>query len=279
MKSFAGRILLKEFNVNKDFLEVKQMYNKEELTKPFFFQGGEIGILLVHGFSACPVDMQPLGEKLNSFGYTTCAPLLSGHGLTPEEMRKTSWKDWVRSADQALEHLKETSGKVIAVGHSMGGLIALSLASQGKLNSVISINAPIVYRERGLHFVDRLLGKQEYIEKPKRDSEISINREGLPHFSYTKVPVECVVSLNKAITPVQNELRKIKCPSLIIQSLEDKAIHPRSGRMIEKSITNCPKDVIYWAKEDHYLTLSSQRNELAERIHSFLIKHNLSVSS
>lgn len=63
------------------------MYRKEELVKPFSLQGGNIGILLIHGFTACPIDLKPLGEILNSFGYTVYAPLLAGHGRTPEEMR------------------------------------------------------------------------------------------------------------------------------------------------------------------------------------------------
>lgn len=257
----------------------EELINKEELIRPFFFQGGSIGILLVHGFTACPVDLKPLGEKLHSFGYTVYGPILAGHGLTPEEMRSTSWKDWEGSADGALVRLKETCSKVVAVGHSMGGLIVLSLAAQHKLNGVVSINAPIIYSQRELHFAERLLGKQEYLEKPHKESEISVNKEGLPHFSYTKVPLECLVSLNQAITPVQNELRRIECPALIVQALDDKMVHPRSGRMIEKSIKSRQKDVIYWAREDHYLILSPERDKLAEKIRIFLLKNNLLFSS
>lgn len=253
------------------------MYQKEELVKPFIFSGGKTGILLIHGFTACPIDLKPLGERFQALGYSVSAPLLSGHGLTPEEMRNTSWKDWQASADQAMTALKTTCSRVIAIGHSMGGLIALSLAAQGKVDGVVSINAPIIYSQRELHFADRLLGMQEYVDKPNKETEISVNKEGLPHFSYLKVPVECFVSLNKAITPVQNELRKIKCPALIVQSLGDNTVHPRSGRMIEKSISHRQKDVIYWAKQDHYLPLSSERDRLADKIHQFLMKYNLSV--
>lgn len=252
------------------------MYNKEELVKPFFLQGGKIGIVLVHGFTACPIDMKPLADILHTtYGYTIAAPLLEGHGLSPEEFINTSWKDWVRSGKQAIDRLRYECEKVIGIGHSMGGLITLHLASEGKLDGVVSINAPIIFCDRNLHFADRLLGKQDYVEKPNKESEISVNKEGLPHFSYTKVPVTCFVSLNKAITPVQNELRKIECPAMVVQSLEDKTVHPRSGRMIEKSIRHRKKDVIYWAKEDHYLPLGPQRNKLAEKIQFFLLKHKL----
>lgn len=252
------------------------MYIKEELIKPFYFDGGKVGIVLIHGFTACPIDMKPLGEALNTYGYTIAAPLLAGHGLTPEELKNTSWYDWVDSASEAVKALRERCEKVIAVGHSMGGLIALSLAAESKLDGVVSINSPIIYSDRNFHFADRLLGKQEYLDKENKQTEISVNREGLPHYSYIKVPVNSFVSFNKAITPVQNELGKIECPALVVQSLEDKMVDPKSGRMIEKSIKHRHKDVIYWAKEDHYIILSAQRNKLADKIQVFLMKNKLS---
>jgi carboxylesterase len=76
---------------------------------------------------------------------------------------------------------------------------------------------------------------------------------------------------------VQRELAKIHCPALIIQGLEDKTVHPRSARMIEKSIKNRQKDVIYWAKEDHYLILGRERQKLADKIKLFLSKYGLAV--
>lgn len=251
-------------------------YSKEELIEPIFFSGGKIGIVLIHGFTACPTDMRPLAEKLHyAYGYTVLAPLLKGHGLSPEEMKSTNWKDWAESAAEAVGVLRSQCEKVVGIGHSMGGLIALHLAAEGRLDGVVSINAPIIYREQDWHFAYRLLGKQEYIDKPEKKGEITINSEGLPHYSYIRVPLKCFISLNEAILQVQGELYKISCPALIVQGLEDKTADPASGRVIDKGITNSRKDVIYWAKEDHYIVLSSARNKLAEKIQRFLLKYNL----
>jgi len=251
------------------------MYSKEDLVKPFYFQGGKTGILLVHGFTACPIDLKPLGESLFSLGYTVYAPLLTGHGTSPEQMLNTSWKDWSDSAQKGVDYLKEKCRQVVAIGHSMGGLIALSLASKGLVDGVVAINAPLVYRDPDLHHADRLLGKKQYVEKPHKDTEISTTKEGLPHYSYVKIPVECLVSLNKALTPVQEGLRNIECPALVVQSLEDSTINPRSAEMIEKSIRHRRKELIYWPNEDHYLPLSSERGHLMEKIQDFLVKYNL----
>lgn len=251
------------------------MHNKKDLVEPFYFSGEETGILLIHGFTASPIDMKPLGESFRDWGYTVNAPLLAGHGRTPEEMKDTDWEDWLGEADKALAKMRKTCKQIIAVGHSMGGLIALALAAQHELNGVVSINAPIVYRDPELHEAYCLLDKQEYVDKPHKSSEISITKEGLPHFSYIKVPVKCFVSLNKAISTVQNELTKIDCPALIIQCLEDQTIHPSSGGIIANSLGHQNKEVVYWENENHYLPLSSARTELAQRIKQFMTKHGL----
>jgi carboxylesterase len=251
------------------------MVAKEELIKPFMLGEGKTGIVLIHGFTACPVDMLPLGEYLSGKGYTVYAPLLAGHGITPQEMILTKWEDWRFSAQEAVDILRQKCTKVLAVGHSMGGLIALSLAAAGKVDGVVSINAPIIYAERELYSAEKLLPKVQFVEKPDKGNEIHVNKEGLPHFSYTRVPVKCMVSLTKAITPVQKSLAKIKCPSLIIQGLDDKTVNPRSGRIIEKSITKAKKEVIYWQHEDHYIVLGSARENMALKIDNFFEKYGL----
>ncbi|MFA6807476.1 MAG: alpha/beta fold hydrolase [Eubacteriales bacterium] len=249
------------------------MIDVQELVKPVFVKGNTIGLLLIHGFTASPGDMKPIAKILAEYGYSIYIPLLSGHGHSAEDMAKTEWKDWVSDVEKGVDYLRESCSKVIAVGHSMGGLLSLHLASAGKIDAVVTINAPFVYQNQEIRFVKRLAGKNEYIEKLGRTEEIIVDRGGIPHYSFTKVPVCCLVSLNKAITTVLNELRRITCPVLVIQSLMDKTVNPRSGRMIEKSIKRGKVEIIYWEKADHYLPLGPEKHKVAEKINDFLIKY------
>ena len=49
--------------------------------QPFFYEGNDTGVLLIHGFTGTCGQMRPLGEALRGAGYTVMAPLLPGHGL------------------------------------------------------------------------------------------------------------------------------------------------------------------------------------------------------
>jgi len=52
-------------------------------SEPFFFPGGQTGCLLMHGFTAMPEEMQPLGEFLASGGYSVLGMRLAGHATPP----------------------------------------------------------------------------------------------------------------------------------------------------------------------------------------------------
>ena len=54
--------------------------------EPFFFEGGERAVLLLHGFTGHSADVRMLGRYLNSKGYTCYAPIYRGHGKSPEEL-------------------------------------------------------------------------------------------------------------------------------------------------------------------------------------------------
>ncbi len=63
--------------------------------KPFLYQNGKRGVLLLHGFTGNTKDVKSLGTFLNEHGYTCYAPLYDGHGASPEELIKSRAKKLV----------------------------------------------------------------------------------------------------------------------------------------------------------------------------------------
>src|SRR3990172_5001769 len=107
--------------------------------EPFFFPGYDNGkaVLLIHGFADTPYDLRPLGEYLAAHGITACAPLLKGHGTSAKDMEKTGWRDWLVKPESALKELSSKHKKVYLAGFSMGGSIAIDLASRYEVAGVI----------------------------------------------------------------------------------------------------------------------------------------------
>ena len=102
---------------------------------------GDVGALVVHGFTGNPSSMREIAEVFGSAGYHVELPRLAGHGTSVEEMMDTRWADWTRDAEDALSKLRERCSKIVVVGLSMGGAITLWLASRhADLAGIVCVN-------------------------------------------------------------------------------------------------------------------------------------------
>src|SRR3989344_3038238 len=81
--------------------------------EPFFLEGSnDVGIVLVHGFTASPWEVKDLAEYLNERGITVYAPLLSGHGTVKEHLARTEWQDWYDSVEESYEAMSYLADNV-----------------------------------------------------------------------------------------------------------------------------------------------------------------------
>ena len=101
------------------------------LGDPFDLVGdGEIGVVCVHGFTGTPYEMRYLGGKLAHAGFTVHGLRLPGHGTRVADLDATRWTDWADAVEDAFDTLAMLCGRVAVVGQSLGGLLALHLASR-----------------------------------------------------------------------------------------------------------------------------------------------------
>ncbi|MEO8701072.1 MAG: alpha/beta fold hydrolase [Kofleriaceae bacterium] len=104
----------------------------------------DVGVVLVHGFTGTPFEVRYLGEQLARAGYTVSAPLLPGHGTSVDDLDATTWQDWTTHVEQVLDALRVRCRTVAVVGQSLGGLLALQLASRRpEVAAVASLAAPL----------------------------------------------------------------------------------------------------------------------------------------
>jgi carboxylesterase len=106
---------------------------------------GRVGVLVVHGFTGNPVATRPLGQRLASAGHRVEVTLLPGHGTSHHDLAGTRYADWADAVGRVLDHLASTCDRVVLVGHSLGGTIALDLASSrpDDVDGVVVINPQV----------------------------------------------------------------------------------------------------------------------------------------
>jgi carboxylesterase len=135
----------------------------------FFWQGGPVGVLLVHGFTATPAEIHLLGQYLHARGFTVAGPLLPGHGTTPQDANRTRWQAWVEAVEVSYRQLVARCDTVFLGGESTGGLLALYLAAEHPQAAGILTYAPalITAPAYGPFLLPLLAPFIPYLAKPK----------------------------------------------------------------------------------------------------------------
>lgn len=235
---------------------------------PFYYQGEKTGILLIHGFTGSPSEMRPMGEYFRSKGYSIYAPLLAGHGTTPEELRNTTWQDWWNSVKTAYQQMvRDGMNEIFVVGLSMGGALSLFLASEERVNGVVSLCAPIWVRDRRIHFVDVIQYFLPYISKKKKKLDAYMDANLL---TYDRTPLRSVGNLNRLIREVKKRLPKVDVPTLVVQARNDQTVDPKSALYIYENIASKLKKISWYEKSSHIITLDKERRQLFAEIESFI---------
>ncbi|WP_158212359.1 alpha/beta hydrolase [Natranaerobius trueperi] len=237
----------------------------------FYLPGGDnIGCLLVHGFTGTPGELEPLGKFLNNNGYSVYAPLLSGHGTTPEDLAVTTKDQILNSARKGLKQLRHCN-KVIVMGLSMGGLISGIIAKENKsrVKGLVLMGTPIYLSNRMAYFAKFLKYVKPYVEKVDSKS-YSITPTG-----YDKTPVSGVVELLKLRHEFLVSINKIEVPTLVVQGMKDGTVKKESGQYIFENLKVEDKKLLELEKSKHIVTLDVERDLMFEKISTFLKGSNL----
>ncbi len=106
--------------------------------EPFFWQRDQgHGALLLHGFAGTPAELRGVGQLLYDGGWSVHAPLLPGFGPAIETLASRTYREWLECAANAFDQLRRSHRKVLLVGNSMGGALALVLAQSAEVSGLI----------------------------------------------------------------------------------------------------------------------------------------------
>lgn len=227
----------------------------------FFWEGNSIGFLLIHGFTATTTEVRLIAEKLHQRGFTTAAPLLPGHGTSPEDMNRVTWPMWVEKVKVFYEKLLRSCEQVYVIAESMGTLLTIELAAQHPEIAGLVLAAPAIKVDK-LWIAYFLAPFKAYLVK--KDKE-----DGLAWKGYTVQPIKAAVQLHKLQLHARKQLNKITQPTLVFSGEYDHSIAPESINLIMKGIRSNRKQHIHMEKSAHCILLDQELEQVFEHILAF----------
>jgi esterase/lipase len=189
----------------------------------------EYAIVYLHGFSASQMEGDPVHQNIaKQFHCNLYLARLAEHGIdtTEDLMNLTAEKYW-ESAKMAYAIGKQIGKKVILMGTSTGGTLALQLAATypeiaglilySPNIEVFNPSAPLLDNPWGLQ-IGRAVLKSNYVDIKYKDS-------AYPKYWNSHYRIEAVVNLQNLLeaTMTETTFKKIHQPTLALYYYKDEA--------------------------------------------------------
>lgn len=200
--------------------------------------GNRQAILMIHGFPSCPYLYTYFADYFPNEGYDVYVPLLPGFGTDPKDLENTCFNQWYEYVRRYYLELRPKYDRIILMGHSMGGAIALKLAeefqdSANRPDALVTISAIVDYRNFSRLFVRTLAvikpsywaGTQNHQDKTDGQEEWT---------GYSGIFPRAGLSLIAALPAIKREIPTIKIPFYAVQDKGDKTVSFSNLKTIEK---------------------------------------------
>jgi carboxylesterase len=236
--------------------------------EPYRHDGGEVGVLLCHGFTGSPQSLRPWGEYLAERGLTVSLPLLPGHGTRWEDMRLTGWRDWYAEVDRELRLLRERCAQVFVAGLSMGGALALRLAARhgDAVAGVVVVNPAI--KIHGLSAY--ALPVARHVVRTTKGIASDIAKEGAAELGYDRVPLHAAHSLRAFFRLLDGELPQVTQPLLLLRSPQDHVVPPADSARILSRVSTTHVTEALLEHSYHVATLDHDADRIFEESYAFI---------
>lgn len=250
------------------------MYHNPQID-PIYKRGTNgAGVLALHGFTGTPDSLRPALNALHDAGFTVSAPLLEGHGTTPEALSKTTWQDWFRSTQKAYMELNEKCSKTFVCGLSLGALLALKLAIEFPQSiAAISCLATPLYLKT---WVKNLLpivwhtplkNFWRYQKKWEIDIKDPVAKKNF--WNYDHMPLSCIISLMELQNMIGRSLSKIHAPILLIHSRHDSTAPYESMNHIAAKTSSAITETVTLENSYHVITIDYEKDLVAKKLCEF----------
>jgi esterase/lipase len=189
----------------------------------------EYAIVYLHGFSASQMEGDPVHQNIaKQFHCNLYLARLAEHGIdTTEDLMNLTAENYWESAKLAYAIGKQLGKKVILMGTSTGGTLALQLASiypeiaglilYSPNIEIFDPSAPLLNNPWGLQ-IGRAVLKSNYVDIKYKDS-------AYPKYWNSHYRIEAVVALQNLLEATMTEatFKKIHQPTLALYYYKDEA--------------------------------------------------------
>ena len=240
-----------------------------------------IGVLWFHAWASTIDDLQEMLLYLEQKGIEYHSINLKGHNTKPSDLHGISYKDWLEQAEEAYQEVADNWDFIFVGGLSMGGQLALYLASKYRIAGIVTIGTPLKikipfilrYLSHFLQYIPyKIYRNNTFLDE--RIRKIAGSRKG----AYKYFPISSAAQVCFLTRKIRgNYVKKVNSPILLIQSTTDHIVPNYNLELFQKRLKTKLKDIhIMWVKDSYHL-VNLDYNKLAvfKKIYEFIQKYSI----
>jgi len=206
-----------------------------------------IGCLVLHGFAGDVRDVLPLAKRLREEGYHVECPTLEGHGLGRSHLKRSTRREWIRSAEEAYKRLSMRAEHIVVIGFSMGGLLAFHVAARYPVELLFTLNTPYRYWD-----------VKQAVRYLREDFSASSRRY---LHSLIRIPLRSMLQFRLLLAETKPLLPRITCPYVVLQAKRDDTVQAVSAEYLAKHAASPSPRITYFESSGHMLLHSPDADD------------------
>ena len=268
--------------------------------KALTLKGGRHGVLLFHGLSSSPLELQFVARGLHRAGYTVHAPVIPGYtyGLIHDHGANHSVDDWISVALKELDWLSKKCDRVSVGGLCIGAVLALRVAAMrsDSLRSVLALSTALHFDGWGNPWYTQLLDLARYTPFAKRISikerepyglkdermrawvKRQMDTIGQSNAGAASLRVGDLLIARDLISLTRKSLDKIKCDALLIHAKEDEIASTKSSFEVADRVNSTRIHLVILSNSYHMVSIDQEKDVVISAMIQFLSQDDTAPS-
>ena len=189
-------------------------------------------IVLLHGWGQNIDMMKPIGDRFTK-DFDIVIFYLPGFGNSSEPKEFFSCYDYVELIHKALEELKVE--KPIIIGHSFGGKLGLLYASKYETEKLVCLASPFCKEIQKVTMKAKLLKTLKKVPLLNKLEDFAKRHMGSTDYRNASGVMRNIL-VGHVNLDIKEDIKKIKCPTLLIWGTNDEAVSIERAYELEKLI-------------------------------------------
>lgn len=245
-------------------------------------------VLLLHGMTGHPRELHKFGLGLHHVGYDVVAPVIPGHCLGMNELRKVHFDEWIEFSLKQFDELSKKYEKVFVSGICLGAILSIIIAEKRENVAGISALSTTLYLDGwalpwtriflpiGLHTLIRYFymfpesgpfGVKNDNTREKIKKKLNDDKTLLSFF-----PLSCVHEMLRTGKYARKYINDCHSPIIVIHSEKDDLTSTRSAHFVFKNSSSIDKELVLLKNSYHMITLDNEQDFILEKTIQFFNK-------